>query len=186
MTTTPAIYDARLTHVRRDALHREFSHRVSMWLVDLAHLPRLPWWLRPLARFKARDHLGPPDRSIRENIDAWVRRQGIDLAGGRVLMLTNPRVLGYVFNPLTVYWCHTSDGELADLHITGRRSFGPHCARTLAAWRDRFTRASGAVATLGFDETFRRMWKLYLAYSEAGFRSGYLDVWQYQLSKPES
>lgn len=72
------------------------------------------------------------------------------------------------------------------LHITGRRSLGPHYARTLAAWRDRFTRASGAVAALGFDDTFRRMWELYLAYSEAGFRSGYLDVWQYQLSKPGS
>ena len=72
------------------------------------------------------------------------------------------------------------------LHITERRSLGPHYAGTLASWRDRFTRASGAVAALGFDDTFRRMWELYLAYSEAGFRSGYLDVWQYQVSKPES
>lgn len=128
MTTTPAIYDARLTHVRRDALHRTFSHQVYLWLVDLSDLPRLPWWLRPLAGFRARDHLGSPDRSIRENLDAWLRLQGIDLAGGRVVMLTNARVLGYVFNPLTVYWCHTPDGELscvvAEVHNThGER----HC-----------------------------------------------------------
>lgn len=125
MTTTPAIYDARLTHIRRDALHRKFSHRVFMWLADL---PRLPWWLRPLARFRARDHVGSPDRSIRENIDTWVRRQGIELSGGRVLMLTNPRVLGYVFNPLTVYWCHTSDGELACVVAEVHNTYGErHC-----------------------------------------------------------
>ena len=41
-----------------------------------------------------------------------------------------------------------------------------------------------AVDGLGFDETFRRMWSLYLAYSEAGFRTGYLDVQQLTLTKP--
>jgi cyclopropane-fatty-acyl-phospholipid synthase len=40
------------------------------------------------------------------------------------------------------------------------------------------------VASLGFDDTFRRMWSLYLAYSEAGFRTGYLDVAQFTLAKP--
>jgi cyclopropane-fatty-acyl-phospholipid synthase len=40
------------------------------------------------------------------------------------------------------------------------------------------------VRGLGFDETFRRMWSLYLAYSEAGFRAGYLDVGQFTLAKP--
>jgi uncharacterized protein len=45
-----------------------------------------------------------------------------DLAGGLVLMLANARVLGYVFNPLSVYWCHRADGELecviAEVHNT--------------------------------------------------------------------
>ena len=39
------------------------------------------------------------------------------------------------------------------------------------------------MAALGFDEIFRRMWSLYLAYSEAGFRTGYLDVQQMTLTK---
>lgn len=69
------------------------------------------------------------------------------------------------------------------LRITGRRSLGSHYARTLAAWRARFGHARDDVATLGFDDTFRRMWEFYLAYSEAGFRAGYLDVWQVQLTK---
>ena len=45
-------------------------------------------------------------------------------------------------------------------------------------------RSAAEVGALGFDATFRRMWSLYLAYSEAGFRTGYLDVGQFTLTKP--
>ena len=93
---------------RRSA--RTFAHRIYYWLVDLDGLPTLPRWLRPFAGFDARDHLGDPGRSIRQNLDAYLATQGVDLHGGRVLMLANARVLGYVFNPLTVYWCHRPDG----------------------------------------------------------------------------
>jgi cyclopropane-fatty-acyl-phospholipid synthase len=58
-------------------------------------------------------------------------------------------------------------------------SLRPHYAETLRLWRERFRERSEAVAALGFDEVFGRMWELYLAYSEAGFRSGYLDVYQW-------
>jgi cyclopropane-fatty-acyl-phospholipid synthase len=58
-------------------------------------------------------------------------------------------------------------------------SLRPHYAETLRLWRERFVARRDAMAELGFDETFHRMWELYLAYSEAGFRSGYLDVYQW-------
>ena len=58
-------------------------------------------------------------------------------------------------------------------------SLGPHYAETLRLWRERFVARRDALAELGFDEVFHRMWELYLAYSEAGFRSGYLDVYQW-------
>jgi cyclopropane-fatty-acyl-phospholipid synthase len=54
-----------------------------------------------------------------------------------------------------------------------------HYAETLRVWRERFVECRDAVAALGFDEVFQRMWDLYLAYSEAGFSSGYLDVYQW-------
>ena len=44
---------------------------------------------------------------------AYLAEHGVDLEGGRVLLLTNARVLGYVFNPLSVYYCHDRDGDLA-------------------------------------------------------------------------
>jgi DUF1365 family protein len=118
----PALYDAVVTHVRRQRVHREFANRVYLWLVDLDDLPRPPRWLRPFAQFSAADHLGRPDHSIRQNLDAWLAGQGVDLHGGRVLMLANARVLGYVFNPISVYWCHRPDGGLecvvAEVHNT--------------------------------------------------------------------
>jgi cyclopropane-fatty-acyl-phospholipid synthase len=54
-----------------------------------------------------------------------------------------------------------------------------HYAETLRLWRERFVERRDAVAALGFDDVFQRMWDLYLAYSEAGFSSGYLDVYQW-------
>ena len=58
-------------------------------------------------------------------------------------------------------------------------SLRPHYAETLRLWRERFLARRDAVATLRFDNVFQRMWEFYLAYSEAGFRSGYLDVYQW-------
>lgn len=51
-------------------------------------------------------------------------------------------------------------------------------AQTLRLWRLKFMENQAKVIALGFDEEFLRMWQYYLAYSEAGFRSGHLDVWQ--------
>jgi cyclopropane-fatty-acyl-phospholipid synthase len=65
------------------------------------------------------------------------------------------------------------------LRTVGMLSLRSHYAETLRLWRERFTGHREAVSALGFDETFHRMWELYLAYSEAGFESGYLDVYQW-------
>ena len=69
------------------------------------------------------------------------------------------------------------------LRLADRFMFGQHYAETLRRWRDQFEQRRADVAGLGFDETFRRMWSLYLAYCEAGFRAGYLDVGQFTLIK---
>lgn len=65
------------------------------------------------------------------------------------------------------------------LRTIGMLSLRPHYAETLRLWRERFDERRDVVSALGFDEVFQRMWELYLAYSEAGFRSGYLDVYQW-------
>ena len=84
-----------------------------------------------LAGFQARDHLGDPRRSIRENLDHFLAARGIDLGGGRVTMLAHARVLGYVFNPLTVYWCHRADGTLACVVAEVHNTYGQRHAYLL-------------------------------------------------------
>ena len=74
-------------------------------------------------------------------------------------------------------------GRHTTLRVSQRRELGPHYARTLRLWRERVQRELGADPRQGFDETFRRMWEFYLAYCEAGFRTGYLGVSQLQLTR---
>jgi cyclopropane-fatty-acyl-phospholipid synthase len=65
------------------------------------------------------------------------------------------------------------------LRTVDMTSLRPHYAETLRLWRERLAQRRDALVHFGFDEVFGRMWELYLAYSEAGFRSGYLDVFQW-------
>lgn len=74
-------------------------------------------------------------------------------------------------------------GDKAGLALKDERIFGLDYAATLAEWRERFRAAWPSLMPLGFDERFRRMWEYYLAYCEAGFRSGNIDVRQLVYAK---
>jgi cyclopropane-fatty-acyl-phospholipid synthase len=67
------------------------------------------------------------------------------------------------------------------LRVINSQSFGEHYRATLSLWRTRFNRNWSSIANLGLDDVFRRTWDLYLAYCEAGFASGYLNVHQFLL-----
>ncbi len=123
-----ALYPCAITHVRTAPRRYALRHRTYLWLVDPDHPPRLPAVLRPLAGFDARDHFGGTAPTVRAGLERFLRARGVDLADGTVTMLTQARVLGHVFNPLTVYWCHRPDGTplcvVAEVHNTyGER----HC-----------------------------------------------------------
>jgi DUF1365 family protein len=129
---TPAIYRTRITHLRRAPVHHYFEQRGYCWYVDLDNLPRLPRWLRPFAKFDARDHFSTPaeqEQTLRERVDAFLDERGISLPGGTVTALMQARVLGYVFNPLSIFWCHDADGVvrhvIAEVHNTygGRHAY---------------------------------------------------------------
>jgi cyclopropane-fatty-acyl-phospholipid synthase len=70
----------------------------------------------------------------------------------------------------------------AGLIVRDEFAFGADYARTLAEWRLAFERNWSEIAALGFDETFRRLWRMYLCYCEAGFRAGTIDVVQFELA----
>ncbi|WP_327719299.1 DUF1365 domain-containing protein [Streptomyces sp. NBC_00490] len=132
MSTVPALYPCTIAHVRTTPRRYALRHRTYMWLVDPDRPPRLPLPLRPFARFDPRDHFTGDRPTIRAALDAFLAAHGVDLDRGRVLMLTHARVLGYVFNPLTLYWCHGPAGELrcvvAEVHNTygGRHGYLLH------------------------------------------------------------
>lgn len=127
-----ALYRTRVTHLRRAPVHHYFEQRGYSWYVDIDDLPQLPRWAQPLATFRADDHLSPPREgvdSLRTRVDAYLAERGIELPGGTVTALLQARVLGYVFNPLSVFWCHDASGVLrhviAEVHNTygGRHAY---------------------------------------------------------------
>lgn len=122
------LYPTVIRHVRRSPLRNEFTYRSYTWLVDLDDLPVLPVWLAPFARFLPQDHLGDPDRTIRQNIAEFLRSEGRHDDGGRVTMLAGGRVLGRVFNPLSLFWCHDRSGALTAVVAEVHNTYGErHC-----------------------------------------------------------
>jgi uncharacterized protein len=123
---TARIYECRISHARTVPLRNVFRYATYLWLVDLDDLPRP----RLLAAFRARDHLGDPRRGLRENLDRFLAARGV----GRphtVRMLAHARVLGHVFNPLTVYWCRRADGTLACVVAEVHNTYGQRHAYLL-------------------------------------------------------
>ena len=74
----------------------------------------------------------------------------------------------------------------AKLQFAGADMFGLSYAKTLRTWRDRFLGAWSSIELLGFDDRFRRMWEMYLAYCEGGFRAKSIDVGQFKLVRHKS
>jgi uncharacterized protein len=113
-----ALYEVDIAHVRVDPLRHDVRHRGYLWYVDVDDLPRHG----PLARIESRDHVGDPAATLRANVESFLADHDVTLDGGRITMLTSARSLGYVFNPLTVFWCHGPDDNLrcvvAEVHNT--------------------------------------------------------------------
>ena len=77
-----------------------------------------------------------------------------------------------------------AEAERAGLQVVDQFAFGPDYARTLQLWRDAFLQQQERVLQLGFDQRFLRIWEFYLAYCEAAFAEGNIDVVQFTLRKP--
>ena len=129
---TPAIYRTTVTHSRQAPVHHFFEYRSYSWYVDLDELPSLPWWLRLFARFDARDHLtGRPGETLRNRVDAYLADHDAELPEGRITALLQARVLGYVFNPISLFWCHDRDGVLRRVIVEVHNTYGQRHAYLL-------------------------------------------------------
>ncbi len=136
------VYVGHVTH-RRFAPTRHFlRYRIFQMVLDLDDLPRLDRALRlfgfnrwGIFSVRDRDHGRRRGQSIRGFVEEALAEANIDLGGGRILMLTMPRILGFVFNPITLFYCHAPDGRLAAMVYEVHNTFGQRHAY-VAACRD--------------------------------------------------
>ncbi len=122
MSVDSALYIGRVIHRRlRPRVHR-LAYRSYWLLLDLDEVPALARRLKlfslnrfNLFSFHDADHGSGTTKPLRAQIEANLSAAGIDLEGGKILLLAMPRLLGYAFNPLSIYFCYAQDGTLAAL-----------------------------------------------------------------------
>lgn len=123
------LYLGDVVHKRLRPVRHRFRYRVFSLLLDLDEIDRLPlrWFAHnrfALFSLFDRDH-GPRDGSpLRPWVEAKLADAGLDGAGGAIRLLCFPRLLGYVFNPLSIYFCHHRDGRLLAILYEVKNTFG--------------------------------------------------------------
>jgi DUF1365 family protein len=127
-----ALYEGTLMHARRTPRRNIFRYRVSTFLVDLDELPELERRLH-LFSHNGRNVVSLHDGDHFEG--GRLKEQVVSLAGDgtieRVLMLAQLRVLGYVFNPVSFFWCYRADGSLACMVAELNNTFGERLPEVL-------------------------------------------------------
>lgn len=128
--STSRLYRGRVMHQRLRPLRHRLRYRVFSLLLDLDELPALHARLRlfSLDRFNLfsihqSDHGAGAPGGLRAHVERQLAGAGL-AAGGTIRMLTMPRLLGHVFNPLTVYFCHAPAGPLQAILYEVNSTFG--------------------------------------------------------------
>lgn len=127
------LYRGDVMHARMKPVPHRFVYRVLNLLIDLDRLdeagvqsPLFGVNRRALFSFHERDHGPRNGTSLAAYARGVAASAGIDLSGGRILLLCYPRLLGYAFNPLSVYYCIRADGTPALVIYEVRNTFGEH------------------------------------------------------------
>jgi DUF1365 family protein len=126
-----AIYEGVVGHLRLKPRRHRLRYRIFWLLADLDELPELARanhlfaYNRPgLISFFDRDHGDRDGSPLRPWAERLLRAAGLDSAGGRIELLSMPRVLNHVFNPLSVWFCHTRTGALRAVIYEVNNTFG--------------------------------------------------------------
>jgi uncharacterized protein len=122
MTWRSTLYAGAVMHRRLRPRPHRLRYRVFWMLLDLDEIDRLPQGLRLFSHnrcnavsFYDADHGDGSGRPLREQAERHLKTAGIDLEGGAIRLFCMPRIFGYGFNPLSVYFCYRNDGLLAAL-----------------------------------------------------------------------
>jgi len=106
------LYEMDITHSRLKPKRHKFTNRIFMFYLDLDEVDQLAEELKLFSRnrynvytFRDQDHMDWGGKNVKENISRYLKTKGLDGTVDRVMLLTNVRVLGYVFNPVSFYFC---------------------------------------------------------------------------------
>lgn len=139
--TEHALYRGVVSHARTHEVAHAFAYPIYMHLFDLGALAGINRSFRLLGYNRRRpaalhdaDHFDgrPLADAVRDEVD----RAGATWPGGRVLMLTNVRVFGYVFNPISLYYCFDPADRLATVVAEVHNTFGERHVYVLTAASD--------------------------------------------------
>ena len=129
--TASGLYLGAVAHTRTRPKRHRLRYRLFMMCLDLDEIDavarRCRWFSRGrfnLFGFCDRDHGDGSDRPLREQVDSRLRQAGIELDGGRVQIVCLPRMLGYVFNPISLYYCRDAQGILRAMIYEVNNTFG--------------------------------------------------------------
>lgn len=131
MALESALYEGTVRHTRLRPVHHDFSYRVYYGLFDIDELDALDRRLRWLSvgrfnlfSFHPADHGVADGSPLRPWVESTLAEAGLDLEGGRIMLLAMPRILGYVFNPLSIWYCYGPEGDLRAVIHEVRNTFG--------------------------------------------------------------
>jgi DUF1365 family protein len=113
LLAAPTLYAAEVTHTRLAPIKHRFRYRASYWLVDYDQLPGPSGIVWRLARLERSDH---------SDVRSLLADHGI--AADRILMLAMSRTLGYVFNPISVFWCFDACGARVAVVVEVPNTYG--------------------------------------------------------------
>jgi uncharacterized protein len=130
MSDAGVLYPSRIMHRRLVAPFYRFVYRVFYLLLDVDRLDELASRLRCFSRnrfnlvsFHDRDH-GAQDGRLRAWAETLCAAEGVRLEGGRIRLLCLPRMLGFAFNPIAIWYCEHRDGGLRAVIAEVRNTFG--------------------------------------------------------------
>jgi uncharacterized protein len=149
-----ALYTGTVAHRRLRPRPHRLRYRVFSLLLDIDEIPALCARLRlfshrrfNLFSFDERDHADGSGGSLRDWVEGRLGQAGLDLDGGPIRLLAMPRVLGYGFNPISVWFCYRRDGDLIALLHEVHNTFGErHTYLLPVAADDRATTISQSCA----------------------------------------
>lgn len=131
MSQASALYLGEVMHQRLRPRRHRLKRRAFWGLFDLDELDELDRRLRLFSRnrlnlfaFHDRDYGDGSGRPLKAQVEARLARVSVRLEGGSIRLLTMPRVLGYVFNPISVYYAHGPDGRLRAVSYEVTSTFG--------------------------------------------------------------